>query len=64
MPEFIIPDEVKNKSVGDIGLRSDIVAYLRENGYATIRDVINNQDKIPNKYLTPIKAKLIFNIDV
>lgn len=64
MPTFVIPDSVKDKGIDEVGFRSDIVEYLREHGYRTVRDIVDNQKNIPNTYLTPIKAKLIFNLDV
>ena len=64
MPTFVIPDVIKDKGIEEVGFQSSIVEYLREHGYKTVRDVIDRQGEIPNKYLTPIKAKLIFNLDV
>ena len=64
MPEFVIPDEIKDKTIDDIGFKDEIVVYLRKHNYKTIRDVINKQGKIPKNILTSIKGKLIFNIDI
>ncbi len=62
MPEFIISEEVKNQNVEEV-FNPEIVDYLKAQGFKTVRDVIDNQKSIPNKYLTSIKAKLIFGID-
>ena len=63
MPEFIIDEEVKKKSIKDVGFKPEVIEWLQAHHYKTVRDVINNQSSIPNKYLTPIKAKLIFGLD-
>jgi hypothetical protein len=60
----VIPDEVKNKNIEDVGFNPTIVLYLKENGYKTVRDIIDNQEPIPKKYLTSIKGKLIFGVDI
>ena len=64
LPEFVIPDEIKDKTIDDVGFKEEVVLYLRKHKYKTIRDVIDKQDKIPNNILTSIKGKLIFNVDI
>lgn len=61
---FVIPDDVKDKNIDEIGFSSKVVEYLHNNGYKTVREVIEKQKNIPKEILTNIKAKLIFNIDV
>lgn len=63
LPEFIIDEEVKCQNIEDV-FNPEIAHYLKAHGFKTVRDVIRNQKTIPNKYLTPIKAKLIFGLDV
>lgn len=61
---FVIPDDVKDKNIDEIGFSSKVVEYLHNNRYKTVREVIEKQKNIPKEILTSIKAKLIFNIDV
>lgn len=64
MPEFVIPDEIKNKTIDDIGFKEEVVIYLRKHKFITVRDIIDRQENIPKNILTSIKGKLIFNIDI
>lgn len=64
MPVFTIPDDIKNKSVEEVGFGSDVTNYLKEHEFKTVREVIDRQSELPKNVLTSIKAKLIFNINL
>ena len=45
--------------------QSDIITeFLHNNNMKTVSDVIDRQEEIPEKYMTSIKAKLIFGISM
>lgn len=67
MPEKLIvhkvPDEVKKQSVETLKVRKNTLEYLRQNGFETIRDVVERQDEIPNIYKGNIYAYIMFGIE-
>ena len=59
-----VPDEIRVKSVETLEVKPEVIMYLQTHGYETIEDVIKNQDKLPKEIIVPIRAKLIFGIDL
>lgn len=64
MPVFNIPNDICQKNIEEIGFHPETLAYLQKHGYKTVYEVIVNKEKIKEKYLTNIKAKLIFGLDL
>lgn len=58
MEKYIVSKRICDKPVDILRLDSRILAHLKEQKIETIRDVINNQDKIPPKDLDVIKTKI------
>ncbi len=61
---YVVPKEVRVQSIEALEVKEEVKDYLRKNGYSTIEDVIRNQDKLPKEVVVPIRAKLMFNIDL
>lgn len=58
-----VPDEVKKQSIETLKVRKKTLKYLRQNGFETIRDVVERQDEIPNLYKGNIYAYIMFGIE-
>lgn len=61
---YKVPSHIRKQSVEKLAVKQEIIVWLLNNNFNTIEDVIKHQDKIPKKYIVPIKGKLIFNIDL
>lgn len=61
---YTVPDDIRKQDVTSLQVKPEVIAYLQSHGYKTIEDVIAGQKKIPKKYIVPIKAKLMFNLDL
>lgn len=53
---YKVPDEIRKQSIETLKVRKESLDYLRKNGFQTIEDVIEKQDKIPGKYRGNIYA--------
>lgn len=62
MQEIRISTEICNKKISWLKVDKKIKKYLKDNGMETIRDVLHNQDSIPNEYYEPIKTQILFTI--
>ena len=58
-----VSDEVKTQSIETLKVRKETLNYLRKNGFKTIQDFIDRQDKVPKKFKGNIYAYLIFGIE-
>ena len=66
MPKAIVhkvSDEIKAQSIETLKVRKDTLAYLRKNGFNTIKDFVDRQAEVPSKYKGNIYAYLIFGIE-
>ncbi len=61
---YVVPDEIRSQTIESLQVKKEVIEYLRENGYVTIEDVIQHQDRLPKKVIVPIRAKLMFNLDL
>lgn len=62
--QFGIPKEIWQQPIEWLEGTPEIMEYLRKNGFKTVRDIIDRQKTIPEKYSLPIKKKIIFNIPI
>ena len=63
---YKMPKDVRVQSIEEyLGEKhQDIVDYLIPKGFKTMEDIVDRQKKIPQKCMTRIKGKLIFNVDL
>ena len=61
---YVVPREIREQSIESLEVSEEVKAYLRKMRYSTIEDVIQNQDRLPKKIVVPIRAKLMFGIDL
>lgn len=61
---FTIPREIWTQPIEWLEGTPEIMEFLRKRGYKTVRDIIDNQNKIPTKYSVPLKEKIIFGIPI
>ena len=61
---YVVPKEIRVQSIETLEVKEEVKEYLRKKGYSTIEDVIQNQDMLPKKVVVPIRAKLMFGIDL
>ena len=59
---FKISKEIQANSIEWLERDEKITNYLRRKKMKTVGDVLARQKEIPEKYMTEIKKKLIFNI--
>lgn len=62
--EFVVPDEIRVKSIETLEVKTEVISYLKSHGYKTIEDVIRDDDILPENIIVPVRAKLIFGIDL
>lgn len=66
MPKAVVhkvSEEVKARSIETLKVRKDTLAYLRKNGFKTIKDFVDRQAEVPSEYRGNIYAYLIFGIE-
>jgi len=62
--EYRVPDEIRIKPIEALEVKTEVIKYLQEHGYKAIEDVIKDDDTLPEDIIVPIRAKLIFGIDL
>ena len=58
-----VPDEVKRQSIETLKVRESTLEYLRQNGFKTIKDVVDRQFEIPGEFRGNIYIYLIFGVE-
>lgn len=60
---YTVPEEVRTQSIETLKVRKKTLEYLRNNGFKTIDDIIDRQEKIPSEFRGNIYAYLMFGIE-
>ena len=60
---YKVPEEVRTQSIETLKVRKKTLDYLRNNGFKTIEDIIDRQEKIPSGFRGNIYAYLMFGIE-
>lgn len=58
-----VPENVRKQSIETLKVRKESLEYLRQNGYKTIDDIIERQNKIPTEIRGNIYAYIMFGIE-
>lgn len=58
-----VPKEVQIQSIETLKVRKETLAYLRENDFKTVEDIIDRQFDIPDQYRGNIYAYLFFGME-
>ena len=58
-----VPGEIKKQSIETLKVREETLEYLRQNGFETIKDIIERKNEMPSQFRGNIYAYLIFGIE-
>lgn len=54
-----IPENIRRRRISWLNMDKEIMDYLKENDFKTVRDVIRRQDEIPQEIHDKLKIRII-----
>lgn len=60
---YTLSEEERERSIDMLKVRNETLDYLRKHGFKTWHDIVEKQDKIPEKYRGNIYAYIMFGIE-
>jgi len=63
MPDYIVPNEIRNQSIEWLNLKPENMAKVRKTGALTVEELLPYIEKLPRTTARAIKKKIMFNMD-